>query len=415
MIDQEGARTDGPRGGLWFYVVVAAGIFAALSAPGQTQGLSPFTDPLINELNLDRTSLSISYLIATLVGASTMPAFGRALDRFGAKNIIFFIGLALVLVLLATSFVSDIFGLTAGYIGLRMFGQGALILASTTLVARTVRYRPGLALGLSGAIGSAGISIAPVGVERLISLSDLSTTWRIEAVVVAVVIFPLILFLPKDQKSNSEVNESDEALDSKLSHSASYAYRTAMFWVFAGAGFVAGMMATGLSFHLISILGAQGLTSLEAASNFVPQTFAYILATLALGAIVDKTDPRLGVVISMLALAGAMLMLPYVHPGTSAIFFGVLLGLSQGALKGVEAAGFLRYFGRANIGQIRGVATGISLASSSLGPLYFAIGLQAGGSYLQVSAWGSLLPLAIVLLSLVAKKPRPLGDLSEMG
>lgn len=415
MLDQDAARTGGPRGGLWFYIVVVAGIFAALSAPGQTQGLSPLTDPLISELNLDRTSLSVSYLIATLVGASMMPAFGRALDRYGPKNVIFFIGSALVLVLLATSFVSNIFGLTAGYIGLRMFGQGALVLASTTLVARTVRYRSGLALGLSGAIGSAGISIAPVGVERLVYLSGLSTTWRIEAAVVAVVVFSLLPSLPKDQKTDSGVNESVEVLVSKLSHSASYAYRTAMFWVLAGAGFVAGMMSTGLTFHLISILGAQGLTSLEAAANFVPQTFAYILATLALGAIVDKTDPRLGVVISMLALAGAMLMLPSVHPGNSSNFFGVLLGLSQGALKGVEAAGFLRYFGRANIGQIRGVATGISLASSSLGPLYFAIGLQAGGSYLQVSALGSLLPLAIVVLSLVAKKPRPLGDPSDIG
>ena len=60
-----------------------------------------------------------------------------------------------------------------------------------------------------------------------------------------------------------------------------------MFWVLASAGFMVGMLSTGLAFHLISILGAQVLSTLEAAANFVPQTVAAVAASLGLGAIVE--------------------------------------------------------------------------------------------------------------------------------
>lgn len=403
-------EASGPRGGLWLFIVLAGGIFAAMTAPGQTAGLSPFTDPLIDTLSIDRTSLSVSYLIATLAGAATMPIVGRMVDKFGAKIAIGWITVGFVAVLVGISFVTNIFGLTAGYVGLRMFGQGALTLAATTLVARLITHRSGLALGIAGAIGAGGISLAPVGVERLIAWSDIATAWRIEAVIVAVIVLPLVLLLPRDRPQTHSDTGTLIVAAPETGHTAAFATRTLMFWVFTGAGFAVGMMSTGMAFHLISLLGQQGLTTVEAASNFIPQTVAALLGTLALGAIVDRTDPRVGVVLSMLALAGSMVVLPFVTPGVVAVMFGVLLGLSQGALRGVEAAGFVRYFGREHIGSIRGIATGVGLSSTALGPLYYAIGLQISGSYLPVSVWGATLPLAVIVLALMAKAPQPFDD-----
>lgn len=399
------SKDAGVRGRLWLFIVLAGGIFAALTAPGQTAGLSPFTDPLIVDLGVDRTVISISYLIATLVGAAAMPLVGRLLDQFGARLAILWIGLALAAVLLAASFVTEILGLTGAYVGLRMVGQGALTLAATTLVARLVTHRSGLALGISGAIGAAGISLAPVGIERLITLTDVATAWRIEAAIVVAIALPLALLLPKDRPRTHTETGSLIVRVPEAGYTQRQAAGTLMFWAFTAAGFTIGMMSTGLAFHLISILGAQGLTSLEAASNFIPQTVAALLLTLGFGAIVDKIDPRWGLIASMLSLAGAMVLLPFVQPGWWGIAFGLLLGSAQGSLRGVEAAGFVRYFGRGHIGSIRGLSTGVMLASSSLGPLYFALGLEWSGSYLAPSVWGALLPGAVIILALFAKEP----------
>lgn len=401
---------EGPRGRLWLFIVLAGGLFAALTAPGQTAGLSAFTDPLITEIGVDRTEISFSYLIATLVGAAAMPLVGRALDRFGARLAIIWIGVTLAAVLFAASFVSEILGLTGAYVGLRMVGQGALTLASTTLVARLVTHRSGLALGISGAIGAAGISLAPVGIERLITLTDIATAWRTEAAIVLAFALPVALLLPRDRPRTHTETGSLIAKVPEVGYTQRQAAATLMFWAFTAGGFTVGMMSTGLAFHLISILGAQGLTSLEAASNFIPQTIAALSLTLGFGAIVDKIDPRWGLITSMLAMGGAMMLLPFVQPGWWGIVFGLLLGSAQGALRGVEAAGFVRYFGRGHIGSIRGLSTAVMLASTSLGPLYFALGLDWSGSYVAPSLWGALLPAAVIIVALVAKEPPEVAE-----
>lgn len=392
----------------WILMVSAGAALTAMTFPGQTAGLSPFTDPLIDELDIDRTAISLSYLIATLLGALVMPVLGRIMDVVGTKRVIIAIGALLALVLVGASFITEILGLTFSYVGLRMTGQGALSLAATTLIARNVTHRPGLALGIVGAVGSMGISLAPLGVERLIAMTDIATAWRIEAVMVALIVLPIALALPKDVPITTTATGSRIVITPEPGHTLLQALRTGMFWVITSSIFVVGMFSTGFAFHLISILGAQGLGAPEAASNFLWQTVAAVIATLALGAVVDKIDPRYGLVVSMLTMAGSLVFLPFVEPGFSAIVFGLLLGASMGALRGVDAAAFVRFYGRGHIGAIRGVATSIGLASTALGPLYFALGLSLTGSYVIPSAFAALIPSVVALITLFVKPPASL-------
>lgn len=393
------------RLGLWIGLVAAGSVITAMTFPGQTAGLSPLTDPLIDTLRIDRTAISISYLIATLLGALAMPLVGRAMDRYGTKRAIIVIGFVLAGVLVGASFITEILGLTAAYVGLRMAGQGALSLAVTTLVARSITHRPGLALGIVGAVGSAGISLAPLFVESLIRATDIATAWRVEALLVAIIVVPITFALPRDKPVTTTPTGSLIVFEPEPGYTLSAAIRTSMFWVLGGGIFVTSMFATGLAFHLVSILGAQGLTPTEAAANFIPQTIAAIAASLGMGALVDRVDPRWGIITSMAAIGGAMAMLPFVQTGTTSVIFGLLIGLSIGALRGVEAAAYLKFYGRAHLGAIRGIASSISLVSSALGPLYFALGLSITGSYLGPSLLATLAPVALIVFAIVAKVP----------
>ena len=116
----------------WVAVIAAGGVLAVMSAPGQTAGLSVFTDPLIRELGISRTEVSTSYLIGTLLGACVLPLTGRALDRWGVRRMTIIIGIAFAVFLAALSFVAGIVGLTAGFVGVRIAGQGALSWALDT-------------------------------------------------------------------------------------------------------------------------------------------------------------------------------------------------------------------------------------------------------------------------------------------
>ena len=396
------------RSGLWAWVVVgAAGIISIMTAPGQTAGLSVLTEPLIEDLSISRTEISISYLIGTLLGASMQPFVGRSLDRWGARSVTIVIGAAFALILLAFSFVSEIVGLTAGFTGVRMAGQGALTLAATTAVARAVRHRRGLALGITGAVGSAGISLAPIGLERLIASVGIYDTWRWEAALVAIVVIPLAFFFPRRPLSidpSARVSTTQIAIQ-KESWTLSEAIQSGMFWVISASVATAGMLTTALAFHQIAILGRQGLDPLEAATNFLPQTITAILATVLAGSLIDRINPKWLIVFSMTTLVGALLLLPLVSPGWSAIGYGLVLGAAGGSLRGMEAASYVRYFGLAHIGSIRGAATALGLASTAFGPLALSVGSDLSGGFVVPAACLAIIPLAVIVWCLFVRQP----------
>lgn len=376
----------------------------AMTAPGQTAGLSPFTDPLIDELDISRTAISISYFIATLAGAAAMPIFGKAMDRFGSKTAVLVTGLGLAAILYSASFVTEILGLTGAYVGLRLFGQGALSLAATTVIAKNVYHRPGLALGVSGAIGAAGVSLAPVGLERLVSATDIQTAWRIEALLVLAIVIPIAIFLPgrKKEFSPKEFTETGSiAVMRGMNLRQSQA--TLGFWMVTLAMVAVGLISTAMGFHLISILGEQGLTPFEAASNFLPQTAGALILSVVIGALTDRYHPRLGVIVGMAFLVLALVLLMFVDPGLTSVAFGFLIGGSQGAMRGVETVAFVRYFGRAHIGAIRGFAHAMGLISTALGPILIALGYDLFGSYHQPSLIMIVLPGLVIVLALIDK------------
>ncbi len=372
-----------------------------MTAPGQTAGLSVFTDPLIEELSIDRSAISLSYLIGTLAGAAAQPLIGRASDRWDVRKVIIGIGLCFAAVLFALSFVTEVLGLTAGFVGVRMAGQGALSLAVTTAVARSVTHRRGLALGISAAIGSAGISLAPIGMERLVSIFGMDATWRLQAVAVLVIVtVAALLIRPACPASGSP---SEQVSDGWTVREAR---RTGMFWLIAAAVSTTSMLGTGLMFHQIAVLGEQGLSSFEAAANFLPQTVTALLATLLVGSLIDRQDPRIFVVTGMAAMASALLFLPLASPGWTAVMYGLILGVAGGTLRGMEAAAFARYYGVAHIGAIRGLATLMSLAASAVGPYLLALGAELTGGFALPSAAVSALPIGVIVAAFIVKPPQ---------
>jgi len=404
--EEEKPPAAAPSTWWWVGIVAAASALTVMTFPGQTAALAPFTDPLQETLSIDRTAVSLSYLVATLLGAAAMPFLGRLIDRFGERASVVAIGAIFSMVLLGASFVTELFGLTASYFGMRMVGQGALTLAATTVVARHITNRPGLALSLVGAIGSAGISLTPLGIERLISLTDPATVWRIEALLVLLVVVPIALFLPRKAPTRTDTGTliTRPALPG---YRVSEAVRTGSFWVITGAGFIVGMLVTGLAFHLISILAAQGFSSSESAANFIPQAITALVVAIGIGSFVDRFDPRWGITASMLLLSAGLIFLPFATPGVGGVIFGMVIGASMGALRGVDGVAYLRYFGRGHIGAIRGVASAIGLAATALGPVYFAVGLAVTGSYVLPSLVAALIPATLALVSIVVRPPAP--------
>ncbi|PSL01515.1 MFS transporter [Haloactinopolyspora alba] len=402
-----------PGGFYGWHIVVGSTVALAATGPGQTAGVSVFIDPLIVDLGVSRSAISTAYLIGTLCGAFTLPWIGRALDRYGVRRTMATIGLVFgaVLMLLATA--SGIVGLTAGFVGIRMAGQGALGLTATTATALWFSRRRGTATGIVTAFGAIGISMTPLLMEGFVAEHGWRTAWLVEGLAIWAIVIPLALLGMRDRPADlGQLPDGAQAPEPGETHehvewgvTVREAVRTPFFWVVAGGVAACGLLSTAINFHQISLLSERGLTTAEAAGNFLWQTIAALLATLATGALSDRVKPRWLIAASMVALAGSLVLGSRVEPGLSAIAFGALLGSAGGAMRALEAATFPRYYGTTHLGSIRGMVTAVSVGSTAFGPLLFSAAHELTDAYTTILVATAPIPLVIAFTAFVVRPP----------
>lgn len=392
-------------------IVVYASVAVVMTAPGQTPGVSPFIDHVMAELDLSRSAIATAYLIGTLAGAAALPLIGRLVDRYGARKAMLAIAASFGMVLIGLSLVTEIVGLTAGFVGIRLAGQGALGLTAVTVTAYWFRRRRGTVLGIVSAVGGAGITLSPILIERLIAHLDWRTVWLLEGLAVWAVVIPIALFgirnRPQDVGQLVDGGNGPAAgYARERSATRAEALRTPYFWVLAGGTAVVAMLVTAVVFHQIDLLGARGLTTAQAAANFLPQTAASLAGTLLLGYLMDRIRrPQLLIVGAMGLLAAALVSATVVGPGWSALCYGAAIGASMGGMKAVETALTPRLFGTAHLGAVRGIVTAIGVAGAAVGPVLFAVGQEATGGYTAILLTTTVLPLAVCFAALATPLP----------
>ncbi|WP_205414134.1 MFS transporter [Amycolatopsis thermalba] len=392
-------------------VIAAASVALALTAPGQTAAVSVFVDPIIHDLGVSRSAVSTAYLIGSLSGAFVMPFLGRLIDRFGPSRIMAGIALCFGAILIASTAASEITGLTAAFIGIRVGGQGALNLVATTTVAIYVHRRRGFAIGVASAIGTAGISLTPMLLERLVSDWGWRHVWIAEGVAVWLLVVPAaLLLLPRRPPARTPDDEAETAPGSSLppvDWTLAQAMRTGMFWVVtAGVGTCA-LVATGLNFHQQSLLGERGLTATEAAATFLPQTIAGLIATFGLGWLADRFSDRLLIITTMATLALATAGAGWLTPGFTAVLYGLALGACGNGIRTLEAVAFPRCFGLRHLGAIRGVVHSVTVGASAFGPLLLALGRDHATTYRPILLVMTALPLAVTVAGAMVRTPPP--------
>ncbi|WP_040685643.1 MFS transporter [Nocardiopsis baichengensis] len=388
------------------------GVVLALSGPGQTAGMSVFVDPIIADLDVSRSAVSTAYMIGTLAGAVALPWIGRAVDRFGVRVVLSAVAAAFAVFLVLLAAAQGLVGLTVGFVGARAMGQGGMTMIATTAVAIGVTRNRGTAVGVTTAVGTAGISLFPLATERLIAAVGWREAFVAEAALIAVVVLPIALWGLRGLGGARGAGDGGSGEDGGAAEAwpLRAIVRTSMFWVVSSAVAISGLVTTAVFFHQVAVLGEQGLTPVEAAANFLPQTLAGLLASLAFASATDRFPPKLLICGSMTVTAATLALLPLVGPGWTAMAYGASLGAAAAGARAVEAAAFPFYYGTASLGTLRGLTQSIAVGSTAVGPLLLSAGRDAFGSYAPVVLMLAVLPALVALAAPFARTPsRPAG------
>src|SRR5262245_59077411 len=144
----------------WLHVILAAFLMLA-TLPGRTQGLGLVTEPLLQDLRLDRVLFANLNLWATLIGAVFCFPAGWLLDRFGLRRVTPILVALLGLVVWQMSHLGG--GVVWMFVLLtltRGLGQSALSVASISAVGKWFERRVGLAMGVYAFLLSALFAVA---------------------------------------------------------------------------------------------------------------------------------------------------------------------------------------------------------------------------------------------------------------
>ncbi len=415
-----------PNPRFYGWVIVGIGVLCSmLSSPGQSFALSLYLEPLMADLGLTRLQLSSVFAMATLAAAACLPMVGGWADRTSGRR---FLSGILVLMGLAFLFFSRVHGALAlgfAFFTLRLLGQGAIGLGTTTVTVRWFRRFRGRALAMVSLGYAFGEIVFPGTILSLIA----GLGWRGSLVALAaaylLVFAPLVAWLarergeadgppdgwpPERAGTATDGGSQDEAVEAAFT--LGQTLRTPVFWGMLACVSVPPMLVTAVIFHQVALFEAQGWGAALVPTAFMTFAVTGVVMTYATGVWLERVPSRVGVSLSLglMALAFATAALaPFLAPTPGAILYGGMLGLANGAAKSANALVWPNYFGIQALGAVKGVVNAARNGSTAFGPPVAASLIGESGSFAPVLFVFGLLATGTAIAALFMREPGRVG------
>ena len=423
-----------PRSSPVFYgwiILIAGTVGMLMSIPGQTMGVSVFTEHLIHDLEINRSNLSLAYFFGTVFSGLLIAWAGKLYDRHGARTMAFIAGLLLGLTLLyltridrlvlvfeqlVPAGISTFIMLMLGFWGIRFFGQGMLTMVSRNMVMKWFNKRRGFVNGIMGVFVSFGFSYAPRQLSQFIDRFEWQGTWAILSVVLGVgfVIFVLAFFRdnPADCECRPDGNRTVRINTRRppslppVDYTLEQARRTFSFWIITLTMSLNALYISGLTFHVVSVFDSVGMDQETAIGIFLPASVIAIACQFIGGWLSDYIRLKYLVILYVLSLmitSGALFFLPVYRYSYELMILGN--GLSWGMYVLLAAVTWPRFFGLRHLGAISGYAMSWMVIGSALGPYLFSLSFVHTSSYQPVASGCFLLACILFILSFRAENP----------
>ncbi len=414
------------------YVILLIGTIGVYaSIPGQTIGVSVFTDPVKDALKLSRNQFSNAYMIGTIVSGLVIGRAGVWFDKYGARTVAFFAALVLALTLYLCSwsvhmseFVKQLLGqdtwlvpftvMTLLFFLLRFAGQGVLTMASRNVIMIWFDKNRGKVNAFSSVALSFGFSSSPFWVNALIENNGWQGAWQLMGLGllgVGIAIFLLFRNSPEAHgllpDGAKEVTETEErTVLARRQFTPSEAKKTRAFWMYGLMLAFNSFFITGLTFHIVSIFASEGFPKEDAISIFLPTSVVAVTISTIGNVMSDYLQLRLYLFLMILGGILASLGFLFLPTPASIPLLIVGFGMMAGLFAVLNAIVWPRFYGRAHLGAITGKVMSFLILASALAPSIFSVCFTTFGSYRLMGWLGLAFLLFLAIGSLRAENPQ---------
>lgn len=414
-----------------YFLLFFGSIGVLASIPGQTVGVSIFTDPVKDALGLSRNQFSNAYMLGTLLSSFFVSRAGVWFDKFGARYVAFFATIILGISLLLCSFsvqISDNFSallkteswmipfivITVLFFMIRFSGQGVLTMTSRNMIMLWFDKNRGKVNSISSIGVSLGFSASPILLNKLIDDNGWQLSWQIMAASLFIFSLCILQFFrnkPEDfgLKPDGFVSKkTDEKTIEPVEHSFTLieAKKTRAFWVIGLILAFNSFFITGFTFHVVSIFESQGYSKIQAIAIFIPISIIAISVSTLCNILSDYIKHRIYIIAMIIGgiIASIGLLLLSTKLGVYLLISG--LGVMGGLFAVVNAVTWPRYYGRKYLGSITGKVMSFLVIASAVAPSLFSYSFTTLGSYAYISFITLAFLFFLIIASFKVKNPQ---------
>ncbi|HUT48454.1 MAG TPA: MFS transporter [Alphaproteobacteria bacterium] len=311
------------------FLIVGAGCVVLFLALGTRQSFGLFLAPMSKELGWGREIFSLAIGLQNLLWGLSQPFIGAIADRYGPGRVV-----ALGAVFYAVGLY--IMSVTATPMELHL-GAGLVIGVSLSAISFAVVFgavarvvpqeRQGMALGVVGAMGSAGQFLVVLGNQALLDAEGWRTTFLICAVVIAALLLPLAYPIRRRAAADGSGAATIGGADN-LKAALNEAFGHRGFWLLNAGFFVCGYQVTFIATHLPAYVSDQSLPGWVGGTALALVGAFNIVGSFACGTLGDKYRKKyllsLLYILRAVVIAGLLLAPP---SATNMLIFGAAMGL----------------------------------------------------------------------------------------
>ena len=417
----------------FYYGWVVAGNGVALSLSTRTvmavATLSVFVVPMTQSMGWSVGMFSGAVSLGGLAAVFVSPIVGRWLDRYGAGVILGAGSFATGAIAVGLAFVAHPLAFYALYVPGRMIFSGPLEMGLPTAVSNWfIRRRP-VGLAVDHIAKGAGLAIVPWAMTLIITGYDWRTAWVVLGILTfALGVVPSLLLVarrPEDmglepdpaparedaatQNVEADGGSGNSGSFAEIDFTVGQALRTRAFWILAVFSGASMMVQAGLSLHQVSHYISQGIDPRFAAISASTFALAQMPAGLFWAALARRAQIRFLMMgasfVVALAAVGTVLsdwLLPEII-SAAGIGFGV------GGLHLLIRLVWADYYGRQNLGTIRGLTMSVQVGGQALGPVIAGFMFDYFDSYRIPFTFFAVAVFLAGIMAVAAKPPRAPG------
>lgn len=351
-----------------------------LSSFGQTFLVSLFVPSFQDAFSLSRGEFGALYSAATLASAAFLPWAGAGIDRVRLTR--FSVGVVLLMALSAgiLALAWSPWVLLIGLIGVRLGGQGLSSHTALTAMARYHEAARGRALAISGLGFPIGEAILPLLASVAIGAVGWRLTWGIVAAISVVAFAPSVVLLLR--RSGVEVDPRELVTEPVGGGAPSWSRRDVLrdprFIGILPAALMSPFWMTGLFLYQTTIADRKGWSITLIASAFLAYALARVLGALATGGLIDRFSAARVFPLSLLPMAGALLLVLGSDAVPVAYLYMTGLGLSVGMGTTVKPALWAELYGVEHLGAIKSLMGTLMVVSTAGSPVLLGVLLDRG-------------------------------------